>query len=274
WAEQYNLPDWSYENVLPYFKKQESWRESHADHRGTTGPIAVQRCTYQDPLIQAYTEAAIGAGHAWTDDYNSDHQEGFSRLQMSIKNGRRCSAAVAYLRPAMQRPNLTIKVNTLASRIIIENGRATGIEIIENGQKQCVHAEREVLLSGGVINSPQLLMLSGIGNPEHLREHGIKPLVGLNGVGENLQDHVSTIVMYKRKSPSPFLKAMRLDKIGPAMINAYLFGKGFASDVPGGLVAFLKSQSSMDVPDIQILLTAAPLAAWPYFKPFKQPFED
>jgi len=274
WAEQYQLPDWSYEHVLPYFKKQEDWREGDTHGRGRGGPIAVQRCTYDDQLIQAYADAAQAAGHEWTDDYNSARQAGFSRLQMSIKDGRRCSAASGYLRPALKRPNLSIKVNTLVSRVLIHNGQAIGVEIIENGRPVAIHADQEVLLSGGVINSPQLLMLSGIGNAEHLRRHGIDVQLDLRGVGQNLQDHVSTIVMYKRKSPSPFLKAMRLDRIGPAMINAYLFGKGFASDVPGGLVAFLKSQANLKAPDIQMLLTAAPLAAWPYLKPFKQPFED
>ncbi|HCP78831.1 MAG TPA: dehydrogenase, partial [Pusillimonas sp.] len=274
WAEQYQLPDWSYEHVLPYFKKQEDWREGDTHGRGRGGPIAVQRCTYDDQLIQAYADAAQAAGHEWTDDYNSARQAGFSRLQMSIKDGRRCSAASGYLRPALKRPNLSIKVNTLVSRVLIHNGQAIGVEVIENGRPVAIHADQEVLLSGGVINSPQLLMLSGIGNAEHLRRHGIDVQLDLRGVGQNLQDHVSTIVMYKRKSPSPFLKAMRLDRIGPAMINAYLFGKGFASDVPGGLVAFLKSQANLKAPDIQMLLTAAPLAAWPYLKPFKQPFED
>ncbi|ROT46381.1 GMC family oxidoreductase [Pusillimonas sp. NJUB218] len=274
WASQYSLPDWSYDNVLPYFKKQEDFPQGNNTERGSGGPIGVQRCTYEDPLTAAYAEAAKAAGHGWTDDYNTAHQVGFSRLQMSIKNGKRCSAAVAYLRPALMRRNLSIKVNALVTRVIIQNGRATGIELVENGQRKIIHADREVLLSGGVINTPQLLMLSGIGDANHLHRHGIECQMDLKGVGQNLQDHVSTIVMYKRKSPSPFLKMMRLDKIGPAMINAYLFGKGFASDVPGGLVAFLKSQASMQTPDIQMLLTAAPLAAWPYLKPFKQPFED
>jgi len=274
WAQRYQLPDWSYEHVLPYFKKQEDWRESEAEERSQGGPISVQRCKYEDPLIDAYAEAARNAGHPWTEDYNTARQDGFSRLQMSIKAGRRCSAAVAYLRPALRQANLSIKVNVHVTRVIIQNGRATGVELIENGQRKVVHAEREVLLSGGVINSPQLLMLSGIGNADHLRQHGIEPCIDLKGVGQNLQDHVSTIVMYKRKRPSPFLKMMRLDKIAPAMIQAYLFGKGFASDVPGGLVAFLKSQADHDTPDIQMLLTAAPLAAWPYLKPFKQPFTD
>src|SRR5690606_2733174 len=109
WAKEYDLPEWSYDHVLPYFKKQESWRESNASDRGNDGPIAVQRCTYEDPLIPAFADAARDAGHGWTDDYNSGKQEGFSRLQMSIKNGRRCSAAIAYLHPALKRPNLTVK---------------------------------------------------------------------------------------------------------------------------------------------------------------------
>ena len=274
WANKFNLPDWDYNQVLPYFIKQENWQESQHSSRGQNGPVGVQRCGYQDELLPAYAQAAQSAGYGWTDDYNTERQEGFSRLQMSIKDGRRCSAAVAYLRPALRRSNLTVKVNTLVARVLFDGEKAIGVEIIEKGLRQKVAASREVILSGGVINSPQLLMLSGIGEAKHLREHGIKVKVNLPGVGQNLQDHVSTIVMYKRKAPSPFLKMMRLDRIAPAMLKAYLFGKGFAADVPGGIVAFLKSQDSLSMPDIQMLLTAAPLAAWPYLKPFKPPFED
>lgn len=131
-----------------------------------------------------------------------------------------------------------------------------------------------MILSGGVINTPQLLMLSGIGDPAELSAHGIDLKVALPGVGKNLQDHVSVILMYRRKTPGPFLKAMRFDRIVPSLAQAYLFGTGFASDVPGGLTAFLRSAPEKPLPDVQILLTAAPLGAWPYLEPFKKPFQD
>lgn len=193
---------------------------------------------------------------------------------MSIRKGARCSTSVAYLRPAMHRPNLTVKVKILASRVLLNAGKATGIEYIENGQTRTVHAAREVLLCGGVINTPQLLMLSGIGDPDQLAAQGIKTQVALKGVGANLQDHVSVVVMYQRKQPGPFHRMMRLDRIGPAIVQAYLSGTGFASDVPGGVVGFLKSQPGLDTPDLQMLLTAAPLPAWPYLSPFKKAFND
>jgi choline dehydrogenase/4-pyridoxate dehydrogenase len=131
-----------------------------------------------------------------------------------------------------------------------------------------------VILSGGVINTPQLLMLSGIGDPEELKRHDIAVKHALPGVGQNLQDHVSAILMYTRKEQSPFFRMMRYDRIGRELAKAYVFGTGFAADVPGGITAFLKSRSDLALPDVQFLLTAAPLGAWPYFKPFKQPFND
>lgn len=274
WASRYGLPEWDYAHVLPYFKRQESWEGGTTEQRGGDGPVGVQRCKYEDPLIEAYGEAAKAAGHAWTEDYNTAEQDGFSRLQMSIRKGARCSTSVAYLRPAMHRPNLTVKVKILASRVLLNAGKATGIEYIENGQTRTVHAAREVLLCGGVINTPQLLMLSGIGDPDQLAAQGIKTQVALKGVGANLQDHVSVVVMYQRKQPGPFHRMMRLDRIGPAIVQAYLSGTGFASDVPGGVVGFLKSQPGLDTPDLQMLLTAAPLPAWPYLSPFKKAFND
>jgi len=135
-------------------------------------------------------------------------------------------------------------------------------------------ARREVLLAGGVINSPQLMMVSGIGDGAELAAHGIETVLHRREVGKNLQDHVSAILMYRRKRPGPFLKMMRADRIGFDFVKTYLTGKGFSGDVPGGVVAFLKSDASRPLPDVQLLFTAAPLAAWPYMEPFKAPFAD
>jgi choline dehydrogenase/4-pyridoxate dehydrogenase len=193
---------------------------------------------------------------------------------MTIRDGRRCSGAVAYLRPALPRGNLTVITRALATRVLFEGTRAVGVEYGRGGENLTARAEREVILAGGVINSPQLLMLSGIGDPAELGRHDIAPKVALPGVGRNLQDHLSVILMYRRKEPGPFHRMMRLDRIGPALCRAYLFGSGFAADVPGGVTAFLKSRPEAALPDIQFLFTAAPLGAWPYLAPFKQPFAD
>ena len=265
---------WSYGEVLPYFRKLERWEGGASAYRGGDGPLAVQSCRYQDPLTGAFAEAGKSAGHPWTDDYNGEQQLGFSRLQMTIGRGRRCSSATAYLRPALQRPNLRVEVNALARRIRIEGGRATGIEYQQGGVAHTALAGREVILCGGVINTPQLMMLSGLGDPEELERHGLSVKTALPGVGRNLQDHVSVILMYHRREPGPFLRMMRYDLIGLELAKAYFFGTGFAADVPGGGVAFLKSRADLALPDLQLLLTAAPLGAWPYFEPFKAPFQD
>ncbi len=265
---------WAYEDVLPYFRKLERWEGGASAYRGARGPVAVQACRYEDPLIGAFTEAGRSAGHPWTEDYNGETQLGFSRLQMTIGAGRRCSSATAYLRPALRRPNLDIEVHALARRILLEGRRATGIEYQQGGVTHTARAEREVILCGGVINTPQLLMLSGIGDAAELERHGISVNAALPGVGRNLQDHVAVILMYHRRTPGPFLRMMRYDRIGRELAKAYFLGTGFAADVPGGGVAFLKSRTELDLPDIQFLLTAAPLGAWPYLEPFKAPFKD
>ncbi len=265
---------WSYKDLLPYFRRQETWERGESTYRGGDGPIGTQFCTYQDDLLDGFRTAGETAGHPWTDDYNGETQDGFAQLQMSIKNGRRSSGSTAYLRPVRSRRNLTIIVKALVSRVDIEGTRAVGVTYSVNGVDHAVRAEREVLLAGGVINSPQLLMLSGIGPADELRKHGLSVVADLPGVGQNLQDHVSVILMYRRREPGPFHAMMRYDRIARHMAQAYLFGSGPASDVPGGITAFLKSRPGLDVPDIQFLMTAAPLGAWPYLAPIKKPFAD
>jgi choline dehydrogenase/4-pyridoxate dehydrogenase len=273
WAAT-GLPGWSFDKALPYFRKQESWEGGASQWRGGDGPLGTQTCKYQDPLVEAFAAAGASAGHPWTDDYNGERQEGFGRLQMTIRRGRRSSAATAYLRPALKRPTSTIEVGTLVTRVLLEGGRAVGVELVKDGARRNARAAREVILAGGVINSPQLLNLSGIGDPDELARLGIPVAVPLPGVGRNLQDHVSVILMYHRKTPGPFLPAMRYDRIGRSLAEAWLFGTGFAADVPGGVTAFLKSRPDVPLPDIQLLFTAAPLGAWPWMKPFKPPFPD
>ncbi|TMJ58962.1 MAG: choline dehydrogenase [Alphaproteobacteria bacterium] len=273
WAES-GLTTWSYAHVLPYFRRQESWEGGADSYRGSDGPLTTERSRYQDPLIEALAEAGAAAGHPTTEDYNGAQQEGFGKPQMTIRDGRRCSAAVAYLRPALERPNLKIEVNALAARIVLDRMRATGVEYLHEGEKHLVHAEREVILAGGVINSPQLLMLSGIGDPFALRVQGIAPRVPLPGVGRNLQDHIAVAVMFRRKEPGPLHRKMRADRIVREIAKARLRGRGIAASQPHGVMAFLKTESDLPMPDVQLLCSAAPLTAAPYFRPFVAPYED
>lgn len=267
------LPDWSYERVLPWFRKLEDWEGGASAHRGAGGPVRTQFCRYRDGLMDAFAAAGRGAGYAWTDDYNGAVQEGFGRLQMTIRGGLRCSSATAYLRPALRRRNLVVETGALATRLVLDGGRATGVAY-DRGGARIARARREVILCGGVINTPQLLMISGIGDPVALAAQGIEAVVDLPGVGQNLSDHVSAILMFRRKTPGPFHRMMRADRIFLDFVRTWAGGEGFSGDVPGGVVAFLRSAPDRPLPDVQILFTAAPLAAWPYFEPFKAPFAD
>ncbi|MEP7061603.1 MAG: choline dehydrogenase [Betaproteobacteria bacterium] len=273
WAAT-GLPQWDSAHVLPYFKCMERWERGSDLRRGDAGPLAVQYCRYQDPLNDAFIAAAREAGHATTDDYNGPRQDGFGHLQVTIKDGKRMSAARAYLRPAMARGNVDVRVNAHVTRVLFDGDRARGVEYRRNGVTVEVDAAREVILAGGVINTPQLLMLSGIGDASELAKHRIAVKAALPGVGRNLQDHVSVILMYKRREPSPFMHNMRADRIAMSLVNAYAFGRGFAADIPGGAIGFLKSEPSQPCPDMQMILTTASLPAWPWFPGVKKPFVD
>jgi 4-pyridoxate dehydrogenase len=273
WAS-YGLTGWSYAHVLPYFRRQETWKGGPSFYRGGDGPLATRMTGFADPLVDAYAESGRVAGYKTTPDYNGAQQEGFGVWQMTSKDGRRCSAADAYLRPALARRNLTVEIEALATKIIFDGRRAAGIQYIKNGQTVIAYAEREVILCGGVINSPQLLMLSGIGDPQELAAHDIPVKVALPGVGKNLQDHISASVAYARKTPGPFHHAMRFDRIVPALARAYLRGEGIACDLPGGIMAFLKSRPDAPLPDVQLIFNAAPMTAHPYFWPFRRPYPD
>jgi choline dehydrogenase-like flavoprotein len=273
WAAA-GLPQWSSAHVLPYFKRMERWEGGADAWRGGEGPLNVQHCRYQDPLNDAFLAAAGEAGHPATDDYNGAQSAGFGRLQVTIAGGKRMSAARAYLKPAMARGNVEVRVAAHATRIVFDGDVARGVDYVRNGKAERVAATREVIVAGGVINSPQLLMLSGIGDPAQLARHGIEVRAPLPGVGKNLQDHVSVILMYGRRETSPFMRNMRADRIALSLANAYAFGRGFASDIPGGVVGFLKSDPQLVTPDMQLILTNASLPAWPWFPGVRKPFAD
>ena len=274
WAAS-GLTQWSYAHVLPYFRRQESWEGGIDQYRGGDGPLSTRRTSFSDPIVEAFAAAGAAAGYGWTDDFNGRQQEGFAARQVTIRNGCRCSAAVAYLRPVLGRGSLRVEVGALVNRVLIEGHRAAGVEYTnESGDSVRAFAGREVILAGGAINSPQLLMLSGIGDPSELKAHGIETKVPLTGVGKNLQDHLSADVGYVRKTPGKFHHEMRLDRILLDLAKAYLFGTGFASDVPGGITAFLKTGLDPKLPDVQFLFRAGSLAAQPYLPPFLPGFAD
>jgi 4-pyridoxate dehydrogenase len=257
WAQK-GAVGWSYAEVLPYFKRCETFEDGENPWRGGSGPLGVTWAKTPDPLFPALIEAGQAAGFPATDDYNGRRQEGFGRSQMTIWKGRRSSAAVAFLRPAMRRFNVTVVTGALATRVLFSGGRAIGVEYLKGGAVERVHAEREVILSGGVFNSPQLLMLSGIGDGDHLREMGIAPMIHLPGVGKNLQDHPAVALRWSRPNSGPFRQAMRADRMLLNLLRAYLMGRGPATYLPGGTFAFIKTRPELDRPDIQFLFPAAP----------------
>jgi 4-pyridoxate dehydrogenase len=272
WAEN-GASGWSYSDVLPYFRRQESWEGGESFYRGGHGPLATRKSKYEDPLVDAYIEAAVQAGHPYNDDYNAAEQHGISRMQMTIRNGRRDSAATAYLHPALSRDRLTVEVKAQAARVVMEGNRAVGVDYVRNGEPCTARVRREIILSAGTINSPQLLMLSGIGPAEELARHAIPVRVPLAGVGQNLQDHAAALILYGRSSPGPVHRNMRLDRLVLELGRGYLFGTGFTSDLPGGITAFLKTDAREALPDTQLLFIAGPLGAAPYL-PFQSGFAD
>lgn len=263
WASK-GCEGWSYAHALPYFKRSEDWEGGATDIRGAGGPLTVVQNVYPDPLKEAWLEAGRAAGYKVTEDYNTDN-EGFCVMQSTIRRGRRCSASVAFLRPAMKRPNLTLSDKSLVLRVVMKNGRATGVEYSHNGQTITAQATSEVILAGGVINSPQLLMLSGIGEADQLSQFGIESQIDLPGVGKNLQDHIAVGIEFQRTEDGPFVGQLRYDRIALAMLRAYFMGDGFATEMPGPIMAFLKSDPSLIQPDLQFLTRFVPPESQPWF---------
>jgi 4-pyridoxate dehydrogenase len=272
WAQK-GARGWSYADVLPYFKRCETWEQGENTWRGGSGPLGVEWARTADPIYPAWIEAGKAAGIPHTTDYNGAQQEGFGRSQYTIRNGRRSSAANAFLKPALNRPNLTVETGAHVSRVLMRGTRAIGIEYTRNGASQRAMAESEVILAGGTFNTPQLLMLSGIGPEAHLREIGIEPVVDLP-VGKNLQDHLAVIIFFTRLNESPFRCEMRFDRMALSMIRAYLFGTGPGTVVPGGLHAFVKTRPELSVPDVEFMFRGAPANAHLWFPRLKAAYED
>ncbi len=243
---------WSYDDVLPYFRRAEQQERGADAHHGADGPLAVSDLRARHELHDAFIAAAEEAGHRRNHDFNGAEQDGVGPLQVTVRKMRRCSAAVAYLRPALKRRNLTVEVHALAHRVLFDGHRAVGVEYAQNGAVQRARARGEVLLAGGSINSPQLLQLSGVGPGELLRSHGIAVVHDLPGVGANLQDHLNSRVVYRMR------RANTLNEISRSRLRQLRAGLEYVLARRGALMMgaapiglFVRTRPGLDSPDVQ-----------------------
>jgi choline dehydrogenase len=242
WRDAYGAAGWGHADVLPYFVRAEANTRFGGPHHGTDGPLHVEDRRYTHELTDAWVDAAVAWGMKPRDDFNGAEQEGAGRYQVTCKKGRRWSTADGYLRPVLDRPTLTVRTWAHATRVVFEGTRAVGVSYLRDGVEQTARASREVVLSGGAVNSPQLLMLSGIGPAAHLREVGVDPLVDLPGVGENLHDHPAAGLIWHTKGTTDLsgyesmgrLLQWQLTGRGPLASNIAETGGFFSSDGRSG----------------------------------------
>ena len=243
---QMGCEGWSFADVLPYFKRAETNEKGGDDFHGSDGPLYVSSGRSSNPLFRAFVEAGAEAGHKQTRDFNGFQQEGFGPYQLTIKEGRRWSAASAYLRPALDRPNLTVESNALVSRVLFEGTKAVGVEFVQKKNTVQARAIREVILSGGAVNTPQVLMLSGIG-----------VVANLKGVGRNLQDHLDCSIQYECTQPITLYSQANPLAAARTGLQYLLFGSGLATSQGLESGAFLKSRPDLETPDLQFHFIAA-----------------
>ncbi len=250
WVEE-GAAGWSYAEILPYFRRAETRARGADAWRGGEGPLEVSTGSQPNPLFRAFIEAGMEAGYGYTEDMNGFRQEGFGKMDMTIHAGERMSAAKAYLYEAMKRPNLTVETRAFVRRVVFEGDRAVGVEWERDGETRIARAEREVILSGGSINSPQLLMLSGIGPADHLREHGITVVQDLPGVGANLQDHLEMYIQYECRKPITLHSVQNPLYRAWVGIEWFLFRRGLGASAHLEAGAFIRSRAGVRHPDIQ-----------------------
>ncbi|MRN67121.1 choline dehydrogenase [Brucella sp. 10RB9213] len=241
---------WAYADVLPYFKRMENSQGGQEGWRGTNGPLYVQRGKRDNPLFHAFVEAGHQAGFEVTDDYNGEKQEGFGPMEQTIHNGRRWSAANAYLKPALKRPNVKL-VKGFARKIVLEGKRAVGVEIEAGRTFSTIRARREVIIAASSINSPKLLMLSGIGPAAHLKEHGIDVVADRPGVGQNLQDHLEVYIQQECTQPITLYSKLNLFSKARIGVEWLLFKTGDGATNHFESAAFVRSRAGVEYPDIQ-----------------------
>ena len=246
WAEMGN-EEWGYEDVLPYFKKMENNEDGANRYHGVGGPYNVADLRDPNPLSQAFVEAAVQIGLPRNTDFNGETQEGVGLYKVNQKGGKRNSTAVGYLKPALKRPNLTAKTEALATKLLVDGKRCTGVRYEKDGQTHEVKVNKEVILSGGAINSPQLLLLSGIGNGDELQEMGIEVVMDLPGVGQNLQDHLALLMNYQCSQPVSLASA---ESIGN-LFKYFVQRKGMLTSNIGEAGGFVTLDPESPMPELQ-----------------------
>ncbi|MDO5614196.1 MAG: choline dehydrogenase [Paracoccus sp. (in: a-proteobacteria)] len=249
WADS-GAAGWGWDDVLPYFRRMETWHGGASDLRGTGGPLHVTRGPRSNPLFNAFIQAGQQAGWPYTDDYNGQQQEGFGPMEATIWRGRRWSTANAYLRPALKTGRLKV-TRGLARRVMFDADRAIGVEIDRNGRLMTIRARHEVILSASSINTPKLLMLSGIGPADHLREHGIHIMADRPGVGANLQDHLEIYMQFKSLQPITLYSHYNLWGKAKVGLQWLLRGTGLGASNQFESCGFIRSSDAVDYPDIQ-----------------------
>ena len=243
---------WGWDDVLPHFKRAETNERGADEYHGGEGPLYVSNMRIQRPICDAWVAAAQAAGYPFNPDYNGASQEGASYFQLTTRNGRRCSSAVAYLKPARPRSNLNIVTHAQVQKIVLEGKRAVAVKYTDrSGNTQEVRANREIILSAGSIGSPQILMLSGIGEAEQLRENGIEPLHELKGVGKNLQDHLQARLVYKCNEPTLNDEVRSLFNQARIALKYALFRAGPMTMAASLATGFFKTNPDLATPDIQ-----------------------
>ena len=268
WSEQ-GLQGWSYADVLPYFRRLESHWRGASEWHGGDGPIAISRIEHPDMLYEPMRDAAISIGVPECEDPNGPEALGISRMEASVGAGRRASTSRGYLRSASRRANLTILTGALATRVIIERGRAVGVEFRRDGRLEQVHAEREIVLSAGAYGSPQLLMLSGVGPADHLRSVGVDPKLDLAGVGENLAEHPNMLNVYAMNGDYGLTRHLRIDRAAWLAARWALRGDGLFATNGAAANVFLKTEPGLERPDAQLICmsvsnSAGLWAPWPH----------
>ncbi|SFV07849.1 GMC family oxidoreductase [Pseudoduganella namucuonensis] len=257
---------WSYADVLPYFKRMErSWRGA-SDFHGDSGPLPVQSIDTTLLLHEQLMSAGAATGHQLSADINGARPEGFSKGETTIdRRGRRASTSAAYLRPALGRPNLTVRLRALTHKVVIERGRAAGVKYEHEGVLRTTRAAREVILSAGAFNSPHLLMLSGVGPARELQSHGIQVQADLPGVGRNLSEHPTVMMEFAATRPVTFLKQLRMDRLARHAMNWAVFGRGPMATQINSCNMIIRTRPELKQPDIQLMGNPIRFDAKPWF---------
>ena len=269
WGQK-GLTDWTYEKVLPYFKKSESYLNEITSYRGESGPMKTAISRSRDNIFDDFLKAGLDLGYEHTPDYNGEKQDGLAKMQFTTANGRRQSTSVSFLHPIRSRRNLTVFTGSLVLGIKFEGNVAVGINYKRNNKQFYVSASKEIILSAGTYNSAQILLISGVGPSDQLRELNISVIADRKNVGTNLQDHPSIMMEFERTSFSKFNADLRYDRLLWNMFRAYFFKTGPASEAIGFATGFLKSEDNVDLPDIQIFMRLFSVKANEWFPILKK----